>query len=109
VSPVIVTVEPFARFTFAVSVTVSVLVAYDTNVLCLIVLTVNTGTTTKRGFAPFVTPIKCELGVVILAAANEFAGPEASMLITGANCAEEGFVTVNANVYVFPDDRVNPV
>ncbi len=34
VSPVIVTVEPFARFTFAVSVTVSVLVAFDTGVLC---------------------------------------------------------------------------
>ena len=34
VSPVIVTVEPFVRFTFAVSVTVSVLVAPDTGVLC---------------------------------------------------------------------------
>ena len=34
VSPVIVTVEPFARFTLAVSVTVSVLVAFDTGVLC---------------------------------------------------------------------------
>ena len=58
---------------------------------------------------PFVTPIKIELGVVILAAANEFAVLEAAMLIAGANCAEEGFVTVNANVYVVPDNRVNPV
>jgi hypothetical protein len=34
VSPVIVTVEPFARLTSAVSITVSVLVAFDTGVLC---------------------------------------------------------------------------
>jgi hypothetical protein len=60
----------------------------------------------KRGSVPFVTPIKFELGVVILAAANEFAVPEASMLITGANCGDEGFVTANANVKVVPDDRV---
>ena len=69
----------------------------------------NVGTTIKRGFVPFVTPIRFELGVVILAAANEFAVPEASMLITGATCADEGFVTANANVYGVPDDRVNPV
>ena len=56
VSPVIVTVEPFARFTFAVSVIVSVLVAPDTGLLCLIVLTLNTGTTTKRGSVPLATP-----------------------------------------------------
>ena len=68
----------------------------------------NVGTTIKRGFVPFVTPIRFELGVVILAAANE-AVPEASMLITGATCADDGFVTANANVYGVPDDRVNPV
>jgi hypothetical protein len=34
VSPVIVTVEPVARFTLAVSVTVNVLAAPDTGVLC---------------------------------------------------------------------------
>jgi hypothetical protein len=34
VSPVIVTVEPFARFTVAFSVTVIVLFAPDTGVLC---------------------------------------------------------------------------
>ena len=34
VSPVIVTVESVARFTLAVSVTVIVLVAFDTGVLC---------------------------------------------------------------------------
>ena len=71
-------------------------------------MTLNVDTTIKRGFAPFVTPIKFELGVVILAAAND-AVPEASTLICGADCADEGFVTANANVYVVPDDRVNPV
>jgi hypothetical protein len=58
---------------------------------------------------PFVTPIKIELGVVILAAANECTVLEAAMRITGANCAEEGFVTVNAKVYCVPDNRVDPL
>ena len=65
----------------------------------------NVGTTTKRGSVPFVTPIKFDLSVVILAAAIVVAVPEASMLITGANCGDEGFVTANANVNVVPDDR----
>jgi hypothetical protein len=69
----------------------------------------NTGTTIKRGSVPFVTPIKFELGVVILAAANECSVLDASMLMSGANCAEEGFVTVNANVYIVPDNRAIPV
>ena len=71
-------------------------------------MTLNVGTTIKSGFAPFVTPIKSELGVVILAAAND-AVPDAAMPIAGADCADEGFVTAKANEYVVPDNRVDPV
>ncbi len=71
-------------------------------------LTLNVGTTINSGFAPFVTTIKSEFGVVILAAAND-AVPDADMSIAGADCANEGFVTAKANVYIVPDDRVDPV
>jgi len=108
VSPVIVTVDPFARLTLAVSITVNVLVAPDTGVLCCIVFTLKAGTTMKRGSAPFATPIKDDPGVIILSAAND-PEPDAAILIAGAACVEEGFITTKANVYVVPDDRVNPV
>jgi hypothetical protein len=72
-------------------------------------LTLNVGSTIKRGFAPFSTPIKSKLGVVILASANASV-PEAAMLIAwAATCAEDGFLTSKANVYVVPDTRVSPV
>ena len=66
------------------------------------------GTTIKRGSAPFATPIKLDPGVIILSAANN-PEPDADIPIAGAACVEEGFVTTTANVYVVPDDRVNPV
>ena len=62
----------------------------------------------KRGFAPFVTPSKAELGWVIAAGEND-AAPEAAMIGVAALCASAGFVTVKANVYAVPAVRVCPV
>jgi hypothetical protein len=71
-------------------------------------LTLKAGTTIKRGSAPFATPIKVDPLLIILSAAND-PEPDAAILIAGAACVEEGFVTTKANVYVVPDVRVNPV
>jgi hypothetical protein len=105
VSPVIVTVEPFARFTFAVSVTVSVLVAPDTGLLCLIVLTLNTGTTTKRGSAPLATPYSAVAGFVMAAWAMEptlFASAAAT-LTAGDGCPSAVFVKLKVTIHSVPD------
>jgi len=81
----------------AVNVTVNVLVAPDTGVLCWIDFTLKNGTTTKRGLAPFNTPYTFVLGVVIEVNAKD-AVPDASMLIVGEACAEDGFDTSKENV-----------
>jgi hypothetical protein len=71
-------------------------------------MTLNVGTTIKRGFAPFVTPIKFVSGFVIAAAVNG-AVPEAAMLGDAATCVAAGFVTVKAKVYAVAAVRVSPV
>jgi len=97
VSPKIVTVDPGKRAKFAVSVTVNVFATPDIGVLCWIDLVLKSGTTTKRGLDPFCTQYTFASSAVIDTDVND-AVPDASMLIAGEACAEEGFVIWKANV-----------
>ena len=67
VNPGIVTVESSGRSMSADSVIVSVLLAPDTRVLCWIDLTLNCGTTTRRGSVHSVTPYSAVAGFVMAA------------------------------------------
>ena len=89
----------------AVSVTVSVLVAPDTGVLCPIDLTVNVGTTTKRGSVPFATPYSDVPGFVIAATAIKptLLASVADTLTAGDDCAVAGFVKLNVTTQAVPD------
>ena len=89
----------------AVSVTVSVLVAFDTGVLCWIVLTLNSGTTTKRGSVPLATPYSAIARFVMAAWAIEptlFASAAAT-LTAGDGCPSAAFVKLKVTVYAVPD------
>jgi len=97
VRPVIVTDDPVGKSQIAVNVTVNVLVTPDIGVLCWIVLVLKIGTTTKRGLAPFNTPYTFVLDAVIATDAK-ICVPDASMLIVGEACAEDGFVISKENV-----------
>ncbi len=89
----------------AVSVTVSVLVAFDTGVLCWIVLTLNSGTTTKRGSVPLATPYSAVAGFVMAAWAMEptlFASAAAT-LTAGDACPTAVFVKLKVTIHSVPD------
>ena len=89
----------------AVSVTVSVLVAFDTGVLCWIVLTLNSGTTTKRGSVPLATPYSAVAGFVMAAWAIEptlFASAAAT-LTAGDACPTAVFVKLKVTIHSVPD------
>ena len=93
------------------SVTVIVFASPATGVLCPIAATLNVGNsvanTTKRGFAPFVSPSRGVLGFVIAtaaAAAVEGLVPApptvATTLTAGDTRAEVGFAKVNVAVII---------
>ena len=68
-------------------------------------MTVNVGTTIKRGSVPFVTPIKFALVFVMAATAIEPALPAsvADTLTAGDDCAIAGFVKLNVTTQAVPD------
>ena len=89
----------------AVSVTVSVLVAFDTGVICWIVLTLNSGTTTKRGSVPLATPYSAVAGFFMAAWAIEptlFASAAAT-LTAGDACPTVVFVKLKVTIHSVPD------
>mmetsp|Transcript_56032 Transcript_56032/g.131973 ORF Transcript_56032/g.131973 Transcript_56032/m.131973 type:complete len:234 (-) Transcript_56032:144-845(-) len=90
VSPVTVTVDPDARSQLACSVAVMVLLTPATGVLCSMLSTLNTGSTTYSAFPPVATPSTVVPGCVIAADANA-TDPDAAIFTVGAACAVPGF------------------
>jgi hypothetical protein len=65
------------------------------------VWTLNAGTATKSPSAPFATQRNVKPGFVIRAAESDTA-PEASMLIAGPDCTDEGFISTDLNKWIAP-------
>jgi hypothetical protein len=97
VSPEINTVEYLARSQLAFKVTVIMLSAPDTGVLCSIDFTLKVGTTTNSGLAPFATP-NLEVDAVSIAADENVNVPDASIATAWADWAASGLVIMKENV-----------
>ncbi len=68
-------------------------------------MTLNVGTSTKRGSAPFATPYSDVPGFVIAATAIEptLLASVADTLTAGDDCAVAGFVKLNVTTQAVPD------
>jgi hypothetical protein len=112
-SPVIVTVDPIVKSQFTFRVTVIILLAVDTGVLCSIDLVLNVGTTTVSGSSPLATPYNVPPGLLIASCVTlpTVVPPSVSVAATftvGEVRVLLGFSSENVIVYACPLVSVFP-